>query len=379
MRNKITEKICLWDNLQKLSETKPIILYGMGNGADKILNLCDKKNIKINAVFASDEFVRGQYFRGYKVEKLREIEEKHKDFCILTAFASRENEIIDRIYKLNEKYELYAPNFPVFGEDYFDVDFLSGNIKDIENAYFLLSQTDKISQKTYIDTINFILSGKLKYLRNICTEKSEALDLLDLQSELYYIDVGAYNGDTIFELTDYLKIKNKNIRKITAFEPDKKNYAKLEKNIAESDILNKCELYNIAAWSEEKKIYFESKSGRNSSVNNPKSLKFTEINANSLDNILNQNDLNGEILIKYDVEGAEYEALLGSSETIKKYSPKLIVSLYHRNEDIFKLLLLINKINPNYDFYLRKHKYIPCWDLNLYAIPKKMKIFKNNC
>jgi len=366
--DKITEKIFLWDYLKTINNSKPIVLYGMGNGADKILDLCGKKDIKISGIFASDEFVRGHFFRGFKVKKLSEIEEEYKDFCILTAFATREDEIIGRIYKLNEKYELYSPNFSVFGDEYPDYDFFAGNIKDIEKAYLLLS--DDISREVYINAINFMISGKLKYLKNTDTSKYDALDLLNLCEELHYIDVGAYNGDTILELTNYLDGKNININKIAAFEPDRKNFEKLQKNLLENNLLNKCELYNIGAWNEEKTLYFDAKSGRNSNF------EFNGIrrgahcaSVNSLNNILKFVDLNNKTLIKYDVEGAEYEALLGSTEIIKKYSPKLIVSLYHRNEDIFKLLLLVNNINPNYNFYIRKHKYIPCWDLNLYAAP----------
>ena len=44
-----------WDKLS--SEKRPIILYGTGNGADKILDDCDKYNIKVSGVFASDGFV----------------------------------------------------------------------------------------------------------------------------------------------------------------------------------------------------------------------------------------------------------------------------------------------------------------------------------
>jgi len=367
--DKITEKISLWDYLETICETNPIILYGMGNGADKIMDLCAQKNIKIKEVFASDEFVRGHYFKGFKVKKLSEIENEneYENFCILTAFATREDEIIDRIYKLNEKYELYSPNFPVFGEEYPDDRFFAENSCEIEKTYNLLS--DDISKEVYINVINFMISGKIKYLRQIQTSKFDALDLFNLHEDLNYIDAGAYNGDTVLELINYLD--DKNINKITAIEPDKKNFEKLKQNLFGNNLSDKCELYNTGLWSEEKTLCFDSKSGRNSSLNNSNSKKSAEIFVNSLDNILKHNELHSETLIKYDVEGSEYEALLGSAETIKKYSPKLIVSLYHRNEDIFKLLLLINSINPNYNFYIRKHKYIPCWDLNLYAVPKK--------
>ena len=76
-------------------------------------------------------------------------------------------------------------------------------------------------------------------------------------------------------------------------------------------------------------------------------------------------------LIKMDVEGCEREALWGSAQTIAHYTPKLMVSLYHRNEDMFSLPLLIQKLNPNYDIYIRHQLYIPAWETNLYAVPKK--------
>ncbi len=54
------EKQGLFDYLKTVS--KPIMIYGMGNGADNILNLCNENNIAISEVFASDEFVRGHSF-----------------------------------------------------------------------------------------------------------------------------------------------------------------------------------------------------------------------------------------------------------------------------------------------------------------------------
>ena len=72
-----------------------------------------------------------------------------------------------------------------------------------------------------------------------------------------------------------------------------------------------------------------------------------------------------------DVEGCEREALWGASQTIAHFSPKLMVSLYHRNEDIFALPLLIRRLNPNYDLYIRHQLYIPAWETNLYAVPSQ--------
>ena len=56
----IKEKQDVWQILQLTD--KPVVLYGMGNGADQIIDLCDRMQIKVAGIFASDEFVRGQFF-----------------------------------------------------------------------------------------------------------------------------------------------------------------------------------------------------------------------------------------------------------------------------------------------------------------------------
>ena len=65
----------LWSHLQ--STPKPIVMYGMGNGADKILAVLEKYNIEVADFFASDGFVRGHSFHGKKVLSFSQIKEKY--------------------------------------------------------------------------------------------------------------------------------------------------------------------------------------------------------------------------------------------------------------------------------------------------------------
>ena len=74
--------------------------------------------------------------------------------------------------------------------------------------------------------------------------------------------------------------------------------------------------------------------------------------------------------IKYDVEGAEKEALSGSQSTISRCMPTLCVSLYHRSGDIFELPLMIKEKFPQYKLYMRRREYIPAWDTVLIAVKK---------
>ena len=58
-------------------------------------------------------------------------------------------------------------------------------------------------------------------------------------------------------------------------------------------------------------------------------------------------------MIKMDIEGAEEKALLGCQKQIIKNKPKLLISVYHNHEDLWKIPRMISNMNPNYKFYLR--------------------------
>jgi len=81
-------------------------------------------------------------------------------------------------------------------------------------------------------------------------------------------------------------------------------------------------------------------------------------------------DGQGADYIKYDVEGAEREALEGSSKTICDFMPDICLSLYHRSEDIFELPLVLNRMEPRYSLYLRRKRCLPAWEINLYAVKR---------
>jgi hypothetical protein len=119
--------------------------------------------------------------------------------------------------------------------------------------------------------------------------------------------------------------------------------------------------FNCAVWECDTELTFAAKAGRQSAV----SSSGVPVEARSVDSILGGRKAD---IIKMDVEGAEEEAVYGALSTIREYSPKLMISLYHRNRDIFYLPLMIKKINPGYKLVIRHQPYIPAWETNLYAI-----------
>lgn len=59
--------------------------------------------------------------------------------------------------------------------------------------------------------------------------------------------------------------------------------------------------------------------------------------------------------IKMDIEGAELSALKGASKLIKKHRPKLAICVYHKPEDLFEILELIDSFGINYKYYFRHY------------------------
>jgi FkbM family methyltransferase len=336
-------------------------MYGMGNGADKILKVCKKYGIKVADFFASDGFVRGQSFHGKTVLSFSDVVDIYgKDnIIVLVSFASSLPDVMENIYKISRQCETYIPDVPVRGDTLFCEEFETANSAAISEAYELLC--DDRSREVYRGVLDFRRTGRIEHLLATADNRDEVMKtLLDLDNYKVAADLGAYNGDTAEELIDLCP----HIERIYAFEPDRRNFKKLSVCAsAHPQIIP----INSAAWSEDTTLIFDDSGNRNSGlIEDGLSKRRAEVSAVALDNVVKER----VDFIKYDVEGAEKEALIGSSESIRKYHPDLLVSIYHRTEDLHELIRLIHVICPEYKLYLRRYPYIPAWDLNLYATVK---------
>lgn len=335
----------IWNYLQ--TAQKPIIMYGTGNGADKILKILKSYGVSVSGVFASDGFVRDRIFAGFKVKSYTEIKAEFGDFIILVAFGSSRPEVIENVKRLQSENELYAPDVPVFGDNIFNEAFYQQNRQRIEAIYNSLE--DGISKKAFENTVKYKLSGKTEYLFECETPEKELFDILDLKQNECYFDLGAYTGDTVS------KFKNKvgNYRKIVAVEPDTKSFKKLKlttANYRDTETINAC----ISG--ENGTAEFEMRGGRSSSIGQGKKIKAVTIDA------LCQKDI--PTFIKFDIEGNEFAAIKGGIKTISRHKPKLLLAAYHRSEDLFLLPEQVLKINPDYKLYFRHNPSVLSWDSN---------------
>lgn len=356
----LKETISVWERLA--AEHRPIVLYGMGDGADKILHVFATKEIQVRAVFASDEFVRGHSFAGFRVCKLSDVIEQYgQNIVIVLAFASQRPELLARFDTLNQQFDLVAPDVPVAGDGLFDLDFVRTYADRLKRAYEWMA--DEQSRHVFANVVNFKISGRIDYLRDCATDKKEVFEtILKPQSDDHFCDLGAYNGDTIRE---WLSYTDNQYASITAMEPDRRNFRKLTQYTEQELNHERVQLIQAGGWSQDTMLSFAAKAGRNSSLCGQGTL--TEMRA--LDSVLNGAPCTA---IKMDVEGAEHAALMGAQHTIAMQRPRMNIACYHRNIDLFDLPETIRSIAPDYRLYLRHHPYVPAWDVNLYAISDKI-------
>jgi hypothetical protein len=197
------ENKSVWETLQDTKD--PIIMYGTGNGADKVFEVFERLSISVAGVTASDGFVRERYFHDFRVTPVSEFLEKYDNFTIVVTFGSSRPEVIENIKELSEKQTVLVPCVPVIGNEIFDRKFLEENEENLNKAYSILA--DEKSKEVFKNYVNFQFSGKLSYLFNMESGIFAPFnDYLRLSENESFIDIGAYRGDTVEQFLSFTNI-----------------------------------------------------------------------------------------------------------------------------------------------------------------------------
>jgi len=75
----------------------------------------------------------------------------------------------------------------------------------------------------------------------------------------------------------------------------------------------------------------------------------------TIDGLVSSNEIKRIDLVKMDIEGSELGALQGGEHSLRRWRPKLAISLYHRPEDFFSIPLWLKSLDCGYRFFLDHH------------------------
>lgn len=338
----------IWQYLK--TDKKPIVLYGMGNGADKIIKALEGVSVKPSGVFATDGFVRDKRFHGMSLTTYSALKERFGDMTVLLCFGSSRPEVLENINRIAAEQELLVPDVPVYGDGLFDSEYAAAHTEELLWVYSRLA--DEKSRETLENTVNFKLSGKPEYLYRCEVSHDEPFQsFLMLCDDESYLDLGAYNGDTVLEFIQ----KTGKYKSITAVEPDNRSFKKLTANTGGLENLT---LINACVGEAGGTAGFSSRKGRGSGIGIGEDCKMISVDS-----------LNGGFsFIKADVEGSETAMLKGAESTILRCRPKMQIACYHRTGDLTDIPRAVCKIRNDYRIYMRHFPGLPAWDINYYFI-----------
>ena len=346
----------LWSTLK--AESRDILLYGMGNGADKLLAVLDARGISVSGVFASDGFVRGHSFHGMRVMSYSEVTELYPEngCVVLLAFGSSRPEVMTLFDRVAARYPLYVPDLPVCGNTLFDKAFYKQHECEFSQARALLS--DEASKELFDLVLQCKYTAEHACFGRAVSQKT-AWGYLAAHRITSMADLGAYNGDSAKEAMQ----KCPALRFVLAAEPDRRNFKKLSAFAQETQTCQ-IECHCVAVLDHEGEAAFDASGNRNAGLCTGR--VGDTVPLQTPDALLAGRAVD---YMKFDVEGAEAAALRGSADTIRHFRPALRVAAYHRPEDMFALPLLLAQLAPDYRFFLTRVAGFPAWDLDIVALP----------
>lgn len=182
------------------------------------------------------------------------------------------------------------------------------------------------------------------------------------------IDLGGCWGDTAL----YFANESGNTGKVYTFEFIPDNLKILRKNLALNPKLLDCiEVIEKPIWDKSDCKLYYTNNGPGSRVSfEATNSSDVEILTISLDDFVQQKNISKIDFIKMDIEGAELSALKGAERLLKRFRPKLAISLYHKLSDFIEIPNYLSSLGLGYQFYLGHHT-IHLEETVLYAVEKK--------
>ena len=222
---------------------------------------------------------------------------------------------------------------------------LKEHVDDFEELYINLE--DYRSKKLLYAILNNWVHYDFNTLSEViekCYDDYFDLDLIPTCNEEVFVDLGAYTGDSTIS---FLRNYGDSYKKIYAYEITPETYQILVSNLKDYP--------NVVCYLKGVGDTRSSLSVVNSSADASANTVFVSDNG-TIPMVTLDEDIGEKLtMIKADIEGFEQEALLGAINHIKNDHPKLLISVYHKNEDLWKIPKMIKEIDPTYKIYLRYH------------------------
>ncbi len=346
-------------------ETLPLVMWGAGSSAPEVAFYLRKHGILISDVFVDDEYyAESLMFQGKKVLSFSALKEKYHQVNVILGNSHYEKkEQLEQNGCIANVYGLFSISYNLFEKT--PLSEIEQHVSEHEWTYRLLE--DELSRQNLLAFLKVRVSGNNKYITEVFEHESNFFcnGIFQIGQDETYLDVGAYDGDTI---RLFLKENKGRYGHIYAMEPDCENYRRFENYVVKNHLKN-IEIKELGAWNHEQALPFSPLQRQVSGIIYESSaLDLTEashITAMPLDQAFHYKRKVTLLKINY-LEGVK-EAIEGAERILKMHKPKLAIAVGFDCRNIRCIPGLIKRINPEYKLYLRFNRAMVS-GLTLYGI-----------
>lgn len=324
-----------------------IIVFGAGDQG-MLTALLLRENDMPPACFADNDAARyGTQVKGLPVIAPADIPKMTGEYAVIN----------NDSYRREKRAQLLTLGVPA--ENIWTFDVFNPLFKDFTRAYVEAHQAefrctydlldDEASKKTYVNYLAGVYTANPKYYEEIAVPNDYfPPELAPVRYDHVFLDVGAYDGNTIEAFIAYAG----DYEKIHAFEP----FAASAELIAAKNFA-RTKLHRAAASDVTgQKTFYCNNYGALTMITTILE-KGAQHEAVTLDTIRIDDALAGgkATFIKMDIEGSELDALHGAAQTIRANRPFLAICVYHKRDDLIRIVPYIKELVPDYRMYLRHH------------------------
>lgn len=333
--------------LEKILLYSKIIFYGIGNQFKECFKLFEQKQ---SALFDSSPEKTGIMINGKSIHSPADLPKYYdSDTAVIISSIYKQYEIAEM---LRTRYMIPAEHIYMYTsgswEKYiYRPELIKQNWDQILKCSDMLA--DEASKKYYLSSVYARMKRSPVMLcpNPNCRSIGEYGDAVTLKKGDVIVDCGAYTGDTA---ALYMERLNRNCT-VFAIEPFLLNYNAMIDRIRLNEWQEYVKPYNCALGECESESFIQYNDGDfgmaiNLSSDNGK--RRQSIKIETLDHLFLEKKVS---YIKMDIEGEECSALKGASRLILANKPRLMISAYHRIEDLWRIPEIIWDINSGYRIY----------------------------
>ncbi|MHB8303514.1 MAG: FkbM family methyltransferase [Acidobacteriaceae bacterium] len=208
---------------------------------------------------------------------------------------------------------------------------------------------DDASRVEYLAQVRLRALGDPSGLCRPPADESYFLEgIFELRPRDVFVDCGAYDGDTIRDVVS----RQPRFGKVEAVEADTLSFAKLAGYVAslQPEFRGKIRMHHCAVGATLGTVRFEDSGTVDSRVSDTGE---TVADLVPLDVMFASKHVS---MIKMDIEGGEFDALQGARQVIQRDRPILAICVYHFQQDLWRLPLLMRSMVPDCRMYLKAYR-----------------------